>query len=443
MLSPLAQELLRDLKSGTRKPSAPPPKRPEPPSDRPAAEPVVSPPAARPPAAVRFEAEVPSGRAETPSRPAAPSRSGAEPVVPTKPTAPVSRTPVEPRDDEIETADVVTARMPVIPAEPAPKVQSPGSAASGRVTHMPEAAKSPAPAEPAVVRAEPDRPEPAPPERAEGLEEELGVGAAPLASDSELGPSPLERLDPFAAARAKAASGPKRATPVPEIPDQQPSLPVVEPPRAWTPAASAPAPEPAPAPRPAAPPRLSLKVGRAFVASLALGLIAHLASGMLAGAAAGGAAYVIAGKLVPDVAQIIAFSAFLVVMALWTPSALGLANRYAWRTALREPGAAHTVAEVLASSLVPAGNDGQTGLDASGLGLYRLRERVRAVVEQALSSSLKTQWLRRLISFLTSSGVDRAVKRYLGTVEDMDKLDRGAVRRAIAHAIQSALVGAG
>ncbi len=190
-------------------------------------------------------------------------------------------------------------------------------------------------------------------------------------------------------------------------------------------------------------PRLALRVGRKFAWWLSLGLVSHMASGVLAGAAAGGAAFVITKSLSPAFMQIAGFSAFMGVMVLWVPSALSLATRYAWRAALKEEGAANAVAMALASAMVPGGNDDETGLDASGLGLYRLRERVRKVLDQALAGSIRAPWLRRVITFATSAGVDKATRKRLGPVEDMGKLDRAAVRQAITHAIESALVGRG
>jgi hypothetical protein len=414
VLSPLAQELLRDLK-GPRSPGAPKPAAP------------ATPPPPPPP----------------PTPPAPPKR---EPIVEEErppvraPKAPPPRA-LEPEPEEPDTPDGLAAAAealmsarprPAPEARPAPK---PPAAANPEPAPTPAAVPKPEPAARQPVEAPRPAPEQRPaaaPPRAEKSRGGRSDDAAAIL-DAFQAQTPQQRLNPFASTRHATA------IPEPEVPELTEGT------------ASAgshitshrPLGVVAMEGLPGEMPRLALRVGRKFAWWLSLGLVSHMASGVLAGAAAGGAAFVISQTLYPAFKEIIGFSAFVGVMVLWVPSALSLATRYAWRAALKEEGAANAVAMALASAMVPGGNDDETGLDASGLGLYRLRERVRKVLDEALSGSIRAAWLRRVITFATSAGVDKATRKRLGPVEDIGKLDRAALRQAITHAIESALVGRG
>ncbi len=194
--------------------------------------------------------------------------------------------------------------------------------------------------------------------------------------------------------------------------------------------------------RPSRVPRPALTVGLSFVATLLTVTLSQLASAVLAAAAAAGSMYVIAGIVSPGVAAIPAFCVFAVVLLVWAPAAIQLASGSAWRTTLREQGIARGVAEGIAWAILPRPRmDGMVTSDPAGLGLYGLRERVRLALEQSLYDSVKTGWVRRTVSGVAAARTDEAMHRLLGPVEGFTQLDRDGVRKTLANAIESALVG--
>lgn len=215
-------------------------------------------------------------------------------------------------------------------------------------------------------------------------------------------------------------------------------------------------------------PRLTAGIGRTLVAAFTVGLTAQFGAGLVAAAGGAGVVFVAARAVLHNgmdaAAAVAAFAAFAVVAAVWSPAALRLASRGAWRLALRDPSAARAMAEGIAGALVPAhgatsngdptedahgARDGPEG-DGSGLGLYPLADRVRGALERALEESIRARWIRRFVAGVAARHADRVMALHLGEL-GLGSIgepegggappDRDSVRLALANALETALVG--
>lgn len=183
----------------------------------------------------------------------------------------------------------------------------------------------------------------------------------------------------------------------------------------------------------------TLDVGRIFSARLSVSAVAHVSAGAVAGAASAGVLHLLASPASPALAGVAAFSVFCAVLAVWTPAALDLSARSAWRHALRGEGKSRAFAEGLAAALMPASDSGDRG----GLGLYRLRERLARMLDEAIAGSVRSAWVRRLACGTAARHADAGLTRRLGPVGAAQDLDRDAVCGALTQSLESALAGTG
>lgn len=182
-----------------------------------------------------------------------------------------------------------------------------------------------------------------------------------------------------------------------------------------------------------------LEVGRLFSARVLVSVLAHGSAGAVAGAASAGVLHLLASPASPALSGVAAFSVFCAVLAVWTPAALDLSARSAWRHALRGGGKSRSFAEAIASALVPARDAG----DRAGLGLYRLRERLGLILDEAIAGSVRSAWVRRLACGSAARHADAGLMRRLGPIDAAQALDRDAIRGALTQSVEAALAGAG